>query len=104
MPKAIFPFGNSTIHFKPARAAYAAAEADVLPVLAQTTTSAPLSFALETAIVIPRSLNEAVGLSPSYLRYNSMSLPISRASRSAFIRGVFPSNKVTIGVASLTGK
>ena len=30
MPKAIFPFGNSTIHFKPARAAYAAAEADVL--------------------------------------------------------------------------
>ena len=38
------------------------------PVLAQMTTCAPRSFAFDTAIVIPRSLNEQVGFRPSYLR------------------------------------
>ena len=50
----------------PARAAYAAAEADVFPVEAQITAALPCSTAFETATVMPRSLNEQVGLSPSY--------------------------------------
>ncbi len=52
----------------PARAAYAAAEADVLPVDAQITTLASRSTAVEIAMVIPRSLNDPVGLSPSTFR------------------------------------
>ena len=53
----------------PARCAYAAAEAEVFPVDAHATAWAPASTAFDTAIVIPRSLNEPVGLVPSYLRY-----------------------------------
>ena len=52
----------------PARAAYAAAEADVLPVEAQMIALLPASTAFETATVMPRSLNEPVGLAPSTLR------------------------------------
>jgi hypothetical protein len=52
----------------PARAANAAAEAEVLPVEAQMTARAPISSALEMATVMPRSLNEPVGLNPSHLR------------------------------------
>ena len=51
--------------FKPARAAYAAAEAEVLPVEAQITVCAPLSTALDTARTIPLSLKEPVGFRPS---------------------------------------
>ncbi len=57
-----------TTHFSPARLAYAAAEAEVLPVDAQTTAFAPLASALEMATVMPRSLNEPVGLAPSTFR------------------------------------
>ena len=57
--------------FIPARAAYAAAEAAVLPVDAQITVVAPRPSASLTAAVMPRSLNEPVGLSPSYLMNNS---------------------------------
>ena len=49
----------------PARAAYAAAEAAVLPVEAQITSRAPSPRALLIATVIPRSLKEPVGLAPS---------------------------------------
>ena len=42
-------------------AAYAAAEAAVLPVDAQSTMRAPSSSAFATATTIPRSLNEPVG-------------------------------------------
>jgi hypothetical protein len=52
----------------PARAAYAAALAAVLPVEAQITALDPSSTAFVIAIVIPRSLKEAVGFKPSYLR------------------------------------
>ena len=58
---AILPAGTSTAHFSPARAAYAAAEAEVLPVDAQTTALAPASAAAVMAMVMPRSLNEPVG-------------------------------------------
>ena len=45
-----------------------AAAADVLPVEPQTTVWAPAALALVMAMVMPRSLNEPVGLSPSNLR------------------------------------
>src|SRR5699024_12810546 len=62
----------TTTAFIPAFAAYAAAEADVFPVEAQMTDLLPSSFAFATAITIPRSLNDPVGFSPSYLPYNSI--------------------------------
>jgi hypothetical protein len=67
LPSAILPSGISTKHLMPARAAYAAAAADVLPVDAQMIAFAPASTAFVTAIVIPRSLNDPVGFSPSNL-------------------------------------
>ena len=59
------PSGISTAQVSPARAAKAAAEAEVLPVDAHTTALAPSSAALEMATVMPRSLNDPVGLAPS---------------------------------------
>src|SRR5512143_641833 len=59
------------------------------------TESEPSAFALETAIVIPRSLKEPVGFNPSYLRYSSVPGAIRRASAGAGTRGVFPSRSVT---------
>ena len=50
-------------------AAYAAALALVLPVLAQMTARLPASTALLIAIVMPRSLNDPVGLAPSTLSH-----------------------------------
>jgi len=73
----------------------AAAEAEVFPVDAQMTESEPSAFAFETAIVIPRSLKEPVGFSPSYFRYSEVPGAIRRASAGAGTRGVFPSSSVT---------
>src|SRR6476469_5346434 len=70
-PVAIFPAGKITAHEIPARAAYAAAEAEVFPVEAQISAVIPRSIALDTATVIPRSLNEPVGLTPSFLMKTS---------------------------------
>lgn len=78
-PMATFPDGRNTAHFIPAFAAYAARDADVLPVDAHPTTLAPSSLALDTPMVIPRSLNEPVGLSPSNFT-NVLSTPISAPS------------------------
>src|SRR4051794_33905421 len=69
LPVAILPAGIRTAQVMPARAAYAAAEADVLPVEAQMIALAPDSTALETATVMPRSLKDPVGLDPSTFRY-----------------------------------
>ena len=81
MTMAILPSGTSTTHSMPALAAYAAAAAEVLPVEPQITVWAPLALALVMAMVMPRSLKEPEGLSPSYLRYT---LASSRSeSRSA---------------------
>ncbi len=101
MPSAILPCGTSTAQVIPARAAYAAAEAEVLPVEAQMIALLPASTALETAIVMPRSLKEPVGLAPSTLRYTSQ--PSRAESTGAGSSGVFPSCRVTTGVASVTG-
>jgi hypothetical protein len=50
------PSGTRTTTGSPARAPYAAADAAVFPVDAQTIASAPCSTAFDTATVIPRSL------------------------------------------------
>ena len=68
LPIAIFPSGTITAPRIPARAAYAAQLAAVLPVEAQMIASAPEPLARETATVIPRSLKLPVGFAPSNLR------------------------------------
>ena len=78
---------------RPARAAYAAIDAEVLPVEAQTTASAPSWQATEIATVMPRSLNEPVGLSPSTL--SQTSAPETSDSQSECTSGVPPSRRVT---------
>ena len=101
-PVATWPSGMTTAQINPARAAYAAADAEVLPVEAQITALAPSSTAFDIASVIPRSLNDPVGLSPSSL--SSTRAPVRSERRGASTSGVPPSNNVTTGVAALTGK
>ena len=102
LPRAMWPSGISTAQVIPALAAKAAADAEVLPVDAHTTALAPSSAALVMATVIPRSLNEPVGLAPS--TFNSTLAPTRADSRGAGRRGVPPSSSVTTGVASDTGR
>ena len=45
-----------------------AADAEVFPVDAQITADFPSSMAFDTAMVIPLSLKDAVGLRPSYFK------------------------------------
>src|SRR5918997_3253473 len=92
LPSAILPVGTSTAQVMPARAAYAAADADVLPVDAQMIALLPASTALDTASVMPRSLNEPVGFAPSTFRYTSQ--PVRADSTGAGTSGVLPSCKV----------
>src|ERR687891_1928657 len=76
-------------------------EALVLPVEAHTTALAPSSSALETATVMPRSLNDPVGLDPSTFRCTSQ--PVRSDSQRLGTRGVPPSRRVTTGVPAVTG-
>ena len=69
------------MHVIPARAAYAAAEAEVFPVDAQMIALAPRSIAFYTATVIPRSLNEPVGFVPSFLMKISQPRPARSLNR-----------------------
>jgi len=85
------------------RAACAAAEALVFPVEAQRTPFAPSSTAFTTAITIPRSLNEPVGLHPSSFKWSSRQ-PNNVARHGARTSGVSPSPKEVIGVRSFKGK
>ena len=73
----------------------------MFPVEAQTTFAAPSSAAFDSAIVMPRSLNEPVGFAPSSFRYSST--PSWAPSRSARTSGVEPSPSEITGVASVTG-
>jgi hypothetical protein len=100
-PVAILPCGTRTAQTRPARAAYAAALALVLPVEAQMTACAPSSRALVMAMVMPRSLNDPVGLAPSTFSHTSQ--PVRRDSSAAGTSGVAPSCRVTTGVDGLTG-
>ena len=98
LPAAILPSGTSTSGFSPARAAYAAIDAEVLPVDAQTTAFAPSWTATEIAAVIPRSLKEPVGLSPSTLSQTSP--PVASESQPERTSGVPPSPRLMAGVPS----
>lgn len=88
MPSAILPRGTSTAETIPARTAYAAAEAEVLPVEAQMTAFAPSSLALVMAMVMPRSLKDPVGLAPSTFRWTSQ--PVRSESTCAGTRECRP--------------
>src|SRR5438132_12731897 len=102
-PTAIPPAGTTTKHGIPARLAYAAAAAAVLPVLAHRTARLPSSSAFDIARVIPRSLNDPVGFCPSYFRWRSTP-GRCRMRRGARRSGVAPSRSVTRGVRGVTGR
>ena len=102
LPSAMCPSGIRTAQVRPARALKAAADAEVFPVEAQTTALAPSSTALEMAIVIPRSLNDPVGLAPSILSITRA--PTRADSRGASKRGVPPSSNEMTGVSAVTGR
>jgi hypothetical protein len=100
LPIAILPSGTSTAAVMPACAAYAAADADVLPVEAQMTAFAPCSTARESATVMPRSLKDPVGFMPSNFTWTSA--PVIAESAAAGMSGVPPSPRVTTVDASVT--
>src|SRR5215469_2239533 len=85
----------------PARAAYAAALAEVFPVDAQMTALAPWAAATVIAVVIPRSLKEPVGLRPSTFRCTSQ--PVRADSTGAGSSGVPPSCRVTGVIPAVIG-
>src|SRR3990170_8982871 len=93
----------STILLMPALAAYAAREAEVLPVEAQITQDTPNSRAFETPTVMPLSLNEPVGFSPSFFTCRVLS-PKNAASLSHLWRPVPPSLSVILVAPSLNGR
>src|SRR5665213_980159 len=88
--------GTSTTACIPARAAYAASDADVLPVLAQIATRAPVAAAREIATVMPASLNEAVGFMPR-CKHVKRSMPPYAALRGASKSGTSPSRSAAYG-------
>ena len=101
LPVAMRPSGTMTAPVSPARAAYAAALAAVLPVDAQITASAPSRTAADTAQVIPRSLNDPVGLEPSSL--SQTSAPTRSPMTGAGTSGVEPSPIEITGSPSANG-
>ena len=101
LPCAILPSGTITAHVMPARAAYAAALAAVLPVEAQITAFAPSRTAAETAQVMPLSLKEPVGFAPS--SFKRTVAPTSSDSTGARSSGVEPSCSVTSGSPGANG-
>ena len=74
----------------------------MLPVEAQMTALAPSRTAADTAQVIPRSLNEPVGLAPSIFSHTST--PAFSDSRSARTSGVDPSSSDTTGSSGANGR
>ena len=73
----------------------------MLPVEAQITAFAPRPAASLMAAVMPRSLNEPVGLHPSSLSHTSA--PVSREIAGAWTSGVFPSPNVSRFFSSTAG-
>ena len=102
LPAATCPAGSSTMLCISARAAYAATEADVLPVEAQHTQEKPSAFAMLMAAEIPVSLKEPLGFMPWCLanRFGSLS---NRAAFFSWIKGVLPSPMVTMFPRSTCG-
>src|SRR5690606_21371800 len=103
LPIAVRPLGRNTNELRPQCAAYAAAEALVLPVDAHRIARDPSSIAFATARTMPRSLKEPVGLQLSSLKYSSL-MPREGPMRVDLTRGVLPSPRSTIGVAEVRGR
>ena len=74
----------------PAAAPYAASAAPAFPAVGVTNPGTPRALARVTAALIPRALNDAVGLSPSSFTH-SRATPVSPASAGASCIGVSPS-------------
>ena len=74
----------------------------MFPVDAHDTALAPMRTAWLTATVIPRSLNEPVGLCPSCLSISSGTFA-QRATASRCNRGVLPSHCVTTFLSGICG-
>ena len=72
----------------------------MLPVEAQATARAPIRFACVTPTVMPRSLNDPVGLCPSCFS-SSSSTPANASSVLRVINGVLPSGWVTATCAAV---
>ena len=72
--------------------------------LAQMIALAPRSIAFDTATVMPRSLNDAVGFSPSYFSQISKPPAMIVSRLRARTSGVLPSWSDTTGVFSETGR
>ena len=66
-------------------------------------TAIRLALMLLIAIVIPRSLNDPVGLRPSYFTKTRTPFPMRSAMVGTGIKGVAPSCRVMTGVLVLTG-
>ena len=75
----------------------------MLPVEAHATVRAPVETATAIPTVMPRSLNEPVGFSPSFLTIRR-DTPTSRAIRGASWRPVSPSPSVTSGATGRSGR
>ncbi|MDB5876350.1 MAG: associated domain protein, partial [Ramlibacter sp.] len=85
-----------------AAAPYAASAAPAFPAVGVTNPGTPSARARVTAALIPRALNEAVGLSPSSFTH-SRATPISRASAGASCIGVSPSPSETGASSASSG-
>jgi hypothetical protein len=86
----------------PAAAPYAASAAPAFPAVGTTSPGTPSARARVTAALIPRALNDAVGLSASSFTH-SRRTPIARASRGASSSGVAPSPSDTGGSSARSG-
>src|SRR5262245_18436154 len=97
----MLPSGTKTIAVRPARAAIAAIDADVLPVEAHTQALASSASAADIATAMPRSLNDPVGLAPSTL--SQPRAPVCSDSHADSRSGVPPSARLTTGASGARG-
>src|SRR5262245_1528962 len=94
--------GMKTKHSIPAAAAYAASAPPALPAVGAATRVMPSSFAIDTAIAMPRDLNEPVGKRDSSLM-SRFRMPNRLPSRSARSSGVMVSPSDTMFSSRSTG-
>src|SRR3954470_2160946 len=87
----------------PAAAPYAHKAAPALPAVGATSPGTPIAFARVTAALMPRALNDAVGLSPSSLIQSAFT-PMAAANFGAAMIGVPPSPSETGSSLSRSGR
>ncbi len=102
LPAATPPSGTTTTVRRPKRPPYAAADALVFPVEAQSSVRLPSWSARATATTMPRSLNDPVGLRPSSLKWSEPRPSAGPRVRDA-TQGVPPSPRLMRGVPASSG-